>query len=357
MNRAYNDNKEYTEAMAGLKFSDEAKARMVQNLLDAQEQAADNVVPMPRARKRRLPRIAAVGVAAAVVLTVGASATGVLRSASEAFAGVFGPTADTEIIDQIGRPVGASDTDNGVTVTADAILFDGYNYMLTFSVVKDDGTPFDVETIPDTNGKLDVFWDRWSSDIGLNTTGGHGGSYFYDENPDDAAIQYVETMSYDEAVKTGGTVKMMFGDLRNMDETIAEGTWNLKFKLEAGDLSVELPAGQTFELNGMDATIDKLVISPFGYYLRYTVDEEAYFEPATSGQEPEQHQQERAKFDVPRTLRCKDGTEIDLMTGAGSMKQESGNTICIRADVFGTVIPLEDVESVTVQGVKIPVQQ
>ena len=72
MNRAYNDNKEYTEAMAGLKFSDEAKARMVQNLLDAQEQAADNVVPMPRARKRRLPRIAAVGVAAAVVLTVGA---------------------------------------------------------------------------------------------------------------------------------------------------------------------------------------------------------------------------------------------------------------------------------------------
>ena len=35
MNRAYNDNKEYTEVMAGLKFSDEAKARMVQNLLDA----------------------------------------------------------------------------------------------------------------------------------------------------------------------------------------------------------------------------------------------------------------------------------------------------------------------------------
>ena len=110
MNRAYNDNKEYTEAMAGLQFSDEAKARMVQNLLDAQEKATDNVVAMPRGRKRRLPRIAAVGVAAAVVLTVGASATGVLKTASEAFQGVFGPTADTEIIDQIGRPVGASDT-------------------------------------------------------------------------------------------------------------------------------------------------------------------------------------------------------------------------------------------------------
>lgn len=357
MNRAYNDNNEYTNAMSGLRFSDEAKARMVQRLLDAQEQAADNVVSLPRARKRRWPRIAAVSVAAAVVLTVGASATGVLKTAGEAFAGVFGPTADTEVIDKIGRPVGASDTSGGVTVTADAILFDGYNYMLAFSVAKDDGTPFDVETIPDTNGKLDLFWDRWSSDIGLNTSGGHGGSYFYDEDPEDAAIQYVETMSYDEAVKTGGTVKMMFGDLRNMDETIAEGTWNLKFKLEAGDLSTELPAGQTFALNGMNATIDKLVISPIGYYLRYTVDEEADFGQAQSGRETEQQERELSRFDVPRTLRCKDGTETDLMTGGGSMKQKDGNTICVRADVFGAVIPLEDIESITVQGIEIPVQQ
>ena len=40
---------------------------------------------------------------------------------------VFGPTADTQVMDQIGYPIGASDTDNGVTVTAEAILFDGYN--------------------------------------------------------------------------------------------------------------------------------------------------------------------------------------------------------------------------------------
>ena len=145
MNRAYNDNNEYTEAMAGLKFSDEAKARMVQNLLDARERAEDNVVAMPRARKRRLPRIAAVGVAAAVVLTVGASATGVLRSAGEAFQGMFGPTADTEIIDKIGRPVGASDTDNGVTVTADAIIGDKYHYAVTYSIAKVDGTAFDID--------------------------------------------------------------------------------------------------------------------------------------------------------------------------------------------------------------------
>ena len=190
MNRAYNDNNEYTEAMAGLKFSDEAKARMVQNLLDARERAEDNVVAMPRARKRRLPRIAAVGVAAAVVLTVGASATGVFRSAGEAFQGMFGPTADTEIIDKIGRPVGASDTDNGVTVTADAIIGDKYHYAVTYSIAKVDGTAFDIDltnTVGD--GVLPLTFGEEDTSLSGYYGGTHGGSYFYDAGPADNAIQ------------------------------------------------------------------------------------------------------------------------------------------------------------------------
>ena len=127
MNREYNDNREYKNALDELHFSEEAKNRMVERLMERAEQ------PAPR-RVRRFPRIAAVGVAAALVLSIGAGASGVLKSASEVFAGVFGPTADTEIIDQIGRPIGASDTSNGVTVTADAILFDGYNYLISYTL-------------------------------------------------------------------------------------------------------------------------------------------------------------------------------------------------------------------------------
>ena len=119
MNKEYNDNKEYKNALDELHFSEEAKNRMVDRLLESAEQPEKPAVH----RVRRFPRIAAVGVAAALVLSIGAGATGILKSASEAFAGVFGPTADTEIIDRIGRPIGASDTSNGVTVTADAILF------------------------------------------------------------------------------------------------------------------------------------------------------------------------------------------------------------------------------------------
>lgn len=300
MNRKYNDNKTYNSALDELHFSEEAKNRMVDRLMAAAEQPEQ---PVAIHRVRRFPRIAAVGVAAALVLSIGAGATGVFKSASDVFAGVFGPTADTEIIDQIGHPIGASDTSNGVTVTADAILFDGYNYLISYTIEKDDGSAFDCTKNPDT-GLYDLYWKRSDSNIGLNTDGASGGSYFYDADPDDNAIQYVETMSYTDAVATGDTARIMLGDLSvpNSEtgemKTIAKGTWHLKFKLEADNCAVELPAGQNIDVNGLSASVDKVVISPIGYHVVYTVNGEAKFDTvytedgeeipydSESGQEP-----------------------------------------------------------------------
>ncbi len=281
MNKEYNDNREYKNAMDALHFSEEAKNRMVDRLLESAEQPEKPAVH----RVRRFPRIAAVGVAAALVLSIGAGAAGVLKSASEAFAGVFGPTADTEVIDEIGRPIGASDTVNGVTVTADAILFDGYNYLISYTLEKEDGSSFGVQTNPDTN-LLDLLWEDSTSDVGIRSGGFIGSSWFYDENPDDNAIQYVETMSYDDVVKSGRTAKITLKNLRDFSEgnqrpiSLVDGTWHLKFKLDAENCSKELPAGQKLTINGKTAVLDKLVLSPIGYNIAYTVDDEVQFEDA-----------------------------------------------------------------------------
>ncbi|MFR3786215.1 DUF4179 domain-containing protein [Agathobaculum desmolans] len=354
MSKAYNEDKSYQDAMNELHFSEEAKQRMANRLNDSLSHTGQPA----RRRTRGLPRMAAVGVAAALVLGVGAGATGVLKTAGEAFAGVFGPTADTEIIDKIGRPVGASDTDNGVTVTADAILFDGYNYVLTYSLVREDGQPFDVQEIPDGD-KLDLLWNRWSSDIGSNTSGGHGGSYFFDENPEDPAIQYVETMSYNEAVETGGTAKVMFGDLRTPEKVIAEGTWRVKFKLNAENLSVELPAGQEITLDGMTGTVEQALVSPMGYHFVYSVNTEASFDDAPSGKQPQQHEEEWMRLSTDYGVRLTDGTVIDLRKSGngGSMDVQDGKTICIRGGVFDELIPLEQIDAVLLGGIEIPVVQ
>ena len=352
MNREYNDNKEYKIALDELHFSEEAKNHMVERLMERAEQ------PVPH-RVRRFPRVAAVGVAAALVLSIGAGATGVLKSASEAFAGVFGPTADTEVIDQIGHPIGASDTSNGVTVTADAILFDGYNYLISYTLEKDDGSAFHCTKNPDT-GLLDLHWGETDRDIGRHTGGAIGSSWFYDENPNDNAIQYVETMSYSGAVKPGGTAKISLKDLRSFgaqDETVlAEGTWHLKFKLDAGNCAKELTAGQTINVDGKSATVDKLIISPIGYNFTYTVDEQAQFRETVSGKAPTSQQNEWDAFSAPLSITMKDGTVVDLSGSGGSMEPENGKTVCTRQGTFDQILPLEDMASVNIGGVTVPTE-
>ena len=364
MNREYNDNREYKNALDELHFSEEAKNRMVERLMERAEHPAPH-------RVRRFPRIAAVGVAAALVLSIGVGATGVLKSASEAFAGVFGPTANTEIIDQIGRPIGASDTSNGVTVTADAILFDGYNYLISYTLEKEDGSAFDCTKNPDT-GLYDLGWKRSDSTIGRGVDGATGSCYFYDEDPSDNAIQYVETMSYNDAVQTGGTVKITLGDLCVLNSengeptTIAKGAWHLKFKLEADNSAVELPAGQSIDVNGRSATVDTIVLSPIGYHVVYTVDGEATFDtlydengeeiPQESGREPagvcSTWESYAAKLLVTKT----DGTVLDFSDFGGSMDPHDGKTVCTRQGTFDTVIPLDDIASVTIGDVSIPIE-
>ena len=356
MNREYNDNKMYNSALDELRFSEEAKSRMVDRLMAAAEQPEQ---PVAIHRVRRFPRIAAVGVAAALVLSIGAGATGVFKSASDAFAGVFGPTADTEIIDQIGHPIGASDTAGGVTVTADAILFDGYNYLISYTLEKKDGSSFDLTTNPDT-GLLDLNWADANSAIGL-FGGAIGNSYFYDADPNDNAIQYVETRSFDDAVKVGGTAKIKLHDLQEFsndgtESTLVKGTWSLKFKLDAGNSAKELPAGQNLTVNGMNATVDKLVISPIGYNFTYTVAEQAKFEDAPSGKAPQSQRDTWDAFSVPLSVTLKDGTVIDLNSTGGSMEPDNGETVCTRMGTFDTILPLDEVASVTIGDTTIPVK-
>ncbi len=367
MNRKYNDNKMYNSALDELRFSEEAKSRMVDRLMAAAEQPEQ---PVAIHRVRRFPRIAAVGVAAALVLSIGAGATGVFKSASDAFAGVFGPTADTEIIDQIGHPIGASDTAGGVTVTADAILFDGYNYLISYTLEKEDGSAFDCTKNPDT-GLYDLGWKRSYSTIGRGVDGASGSSYFYDENPSDNAIQYVETMSYNDAVQTGGTVKITLHDLQEFsndgtESTLVKGTWSLKFKLDAGNSAVELPAGQNIDVNGRSAAVDTIVISPIGYHVVYTVDGEATFDtlydengeelPQENGREPASVSSTWESYSAKLLVTKTDGTVLDFSDYGGSMDPHDGKTVCTRQGTFDTILPLDEVASVTIGDTTIPVK-
>ena len=258
-----------------------------------------------------------------------------------------------------------------MTVTADAILFDGYNYLISYTLEKEDGSAFDCAKNPNT-GLYALGWKRSDSTIGRGVDGASGSSYFYDENPSDNAIQYVETMSYNDAVQTGGTVKITLGDLCVLNSengeptTIAKGAWRLKVQLEAGNSAVELPAGQSIDVNGRSASVDTIVLSPIGYHVVYTVDGEATFDtlydengeeiPQENGREPagvcSTWESYAAKLLITKT----DGTVLDFSDFGGSMDPHDGKTVCTRQGTFDTVIPLDDIASVTIGGVSIPIE-
>ena len=349
----------YRDAMDALRFTPEQKADMVEHLLSAP--AAGKVV-----RPLRFRRFAAAGAAAALVLSLGvAGATGALGSAGDAFAGLFGGgAAETEIIDQIGYPIGASATSNGVTITADAIVGDTYSYAIVYSIQRDDGQPLLSDELLSSDNRLPLEFDSQHttqdnpqafSDDGWGT--GSGTSYFYDADPADSAVQYVKIMTHDNPIQPCD-VTATFQNLYDTSEghwdgarkLLAAGPWKLEFHMAFEDSSVSLDAGQDFTLNGMSATLDAVILSPLSIVVEYTVHQELPPLGITAGGESTY-----ASFvDLPIVITYTDGSTLDA--GGNSGMDSSNGCTLVQADmVFETLRPLDEVASVTVGDIVLPV--
>ena len=356
--------KTYHDQMDSLSFTDTQKAAMTDRLL-----AAANA-PAPRRRPVRRAAVA-IAAAAALALSVTAGATGVLKPVGEAFAGLFGvrTPAQTEVIDHIGYPIGASDTDNGVTVTADAILVDRYSYAVVYSVVRTDGSPLfeGLDAYPGYTGPLPVHFEDWTLELPSSHGGAHGTSYFIDQDPTEPSIQFVETMMTDVPLAQGAA-KVHFQNLgmetydgetgQVLTAASIPGTWDLAFEFRFEDCSVDLPAGQTFDLNGMVATLDDLVLSPLSLQVNYTVDSEVVWDHQAlpDGRESAHDAQTYEDYfgSLPILVTLSDGSVLDLTYAGGSIEPAGGKTVCQKGEVFENILPLEDVVSVTVGDVTIP---
>ena len=361
--------KEYTDTMSNLQFSPEAKDRMAKRLaeaaLKAQEQPAP-VVTLTSRRKRRLPIAAAVA-ALALAMGIGgvAYAAGGLVNVPQFVQHLFGAdNAKVEIVESIGRPVGIAQTVNGVTVSADAIIGDKTNVAVIFSISKDDGTPFEFDTLDD--GLIPMgFSDDF--DVSLPLFGGYGAtgsSYFYDEDPSDNAIQLVETRSYEsdgdsDLSLIGRMLTVHFSDLTYYGETestvVAPGSWTLSFPLNYEDTSRSLETGQGFEVNGMPATIDQLDISPIALHMSYTVDQSVEWTTQESGRLSEEDSKLMdSLLGVEVSVTMKDGTTHDVMnSGGGRIGNEGDAASCETSIFWDRVLDLDEVASVTIGGTTI----
>ena len=342
---------EYKQAMDGLHFTEAQKKALAAQALRVAEQAA------PR-RRKPVWRTALIAAAVAAVLAVGAGASGVLRSAAEVLAPIFGGTvAQTEVIDKIGRPIGASDTDNGVTISADAIIGDKYTACIVYTISRDNDQPL----LPEGVTIQQVSLARFGGAELRGGTGGHGGGWFTDTDPADNAIQYVQTFTADGPLKTG-TVTAEFDDLCYYDDAntripVAEGHWKFRFDMSYEDASINLGNSETFTQSGMNFTITEVTVSPVAVQVAYEVDSEVVWSDAPSGRLPEEdrRQMERYMENVEILLTKTDGTVMDLSLSGGSIAPRDGKTYCTKGEVLNEIIPLEELASISVGGVVYPI--
>lgn len=346
---------EYASAMERLSYTTEQKAELARRV----SQAAGT----QRKVHRRIPgRAVLVAAALTAALAVTAGASGVLKSAVEVFSPIFGGSAaQTEIIDQIGYPIGASATDNGITITADAILGDAYNAAIVFTISRDDGTALLPE---EARGAMLTAPGIGGAD--LNIQGGcHGSSYFLVDDPAGSSIQMVQTLSSDVPINDC-TATAEFDNICRWDEEtgesipVLEGHWKFRFDVQYEDASRTLGSGETFTQDGMTFTINSIQISPVAVKVNYTVDEELQWSQAENGQvSQEETEQERRFENVEILLTLTDGTVLDLAESGfgGSVAPGDGVTVCSRDMVFSQIIPMEDMASISVGGVTFPIPQ
>ena len=301
-------------------------------IIDSLGRIDDDIISkVNRARTARKPkpqirRWAAMAACFALIISMALTAEATNGTVSNLLAPLFGG-AQTEIVDKIGVPIGASASVNGYTLTMDAIIGDRYSVMVAYTLSRDDGQP-----IPEN---IDFGRRGFSGS-------GYGTKILIDE--DDPSIAHFHLRWRRNEPIIGRIVTATFTDLvidnGEDDEVIAEGTWQIKYTLRYPDSTEELPV-KDFEVvddGGRRYEVKEIMLSPVGIHL-----DMVFFEPDYEG---------GIFKDFSMSLIMTDGTELPLPDGGGGGHWTEGDK---KANVdyyaeFDVPTPREDIKAIIICG-------
>ena len=367
---------DYRHALEHISFTDNAKQHMANSI--AQSVASSDAATAqsnfngtrrkPRIARhpvRTVARIAAVTAVLAIVIGGAgtAMATGVLPLPSDMLSDIFdGPASQTEIIDRIGRPVGASCSNNGVTVTADAIMGDKDMVTIAYTLTFDDPAALKKLSEPGENGTI-----AGTVDGNVYVDGEHGGqgqSWLIDKNPNDSSIQYFAQFSVESPGLMGRTVRTHINSLvvpragKELPEykKILTGPWDLKFQLNYEDTSVTIPAPKSVNFNGTKATIQEATVSCVGVSVRYNIDRSIEHDNNSGKISQNMEESMDAVGNIPLIVTFKDGHVEDATSHSGyfANKLDNGTTDVHKTWPFSQVCDTDKIASVQIGDTVIP---
>ena len=336
--------KTYREQYDELRFSPEEKQEMVESLLATAPETRRRV-----SHKKRVHVLIAAVIAAALCA---ACASGALRSASEVFANLFGASQEqASLLEQLGTPLDVSCTQDGLTITADAILADEYTYAILYSIQREDGTSLRA----DGRAESVFFWEytvQWPQ----QTQRVSSALRPYDEDASDQTVQYLEICQMDQPLQASRMTAVFRAAM--IDEVQADGTirtvplgdgpWELSFDFTPKASSIDLPTGQQFQVDGLDCTLTRVSLSPLSLHVEYTVD---------AAEVPDENAFLQA---LPVSLTKTDRTVSCVQKDAVSRLRSSsdGDQMQGRKDlVFSEITPMDSVKSITIGDLTVEMPQ
>lgn len=367
---------DYRHALEHISFTDNAKQHMANSIAQSVASSDAATAQSNFNGTRRKPRIARhpvrpvariAAVTAVLAIVIGgagtAMATGVLPLPSDMLSDIFdGPASQTEIIDRIGRPVGASCSNNGVTVTADAIMGDKDMVTTAYTLTFDDPAALKKLSEPGENGTI-----AGSVDGNVYVDGEHGGqgqSWLIDKNPNDSSIQYFAQFSVESPGLMGRTVRTHINSLvvpragKELPEykKILTGPWDLKFQLNYEDTSVTIPAPKSVNFNGTKATIQEATVSCVGVSVRYNIDRSIEHDNNSGKMSQNMEESMDAVGNIPLIVTFKDGHVEDATSHSGyfANKLDNGTTDVHKTWPFSQVCDTDKIASVQIGDTVIP---
>ena len=306
-----------------------SKNQILDSLGRIDDEVIQNVNEARVARKPKLQvrRWAAFAACFALIISMALTAEATNGTVSNLLAPLFGG-AQTEIVDKIGVPIGASASVNGYTLTMDAIIGDRYSVMVAYTLSRDDGQPIPENIDFRSRG---FSGSGYSTKIIINEDDPSNAQFHLRWRRNDPIIGRIVTATFTDLIIDDG----------ENDVIHAEGTWEIKYTLRYPDSTEELPV-KPFEIvddGGRQFKVEGIMLSPLGIHLDLI-----FFAPDYEG---------GVFKDFTMSLVMTDGTEMLLNDGGGGGSWKEGVK---KADVdyyaeFDVPIPRDDIKEIIICGV------